>query len=334
MIAAIHFRDFKALRSASVRLGAFNLLVGPSGSGKTSLLQAILRLRTLAAAAPEPPAANRDPGLGPRIVFDFAPPFEGLQAVIGCEPDELVCNLLTLQAQPEAARGRWPELRARLGTVREYLFDHFAMGRPAPRASGGDLASNAGNIAAVLAEWREHAPATFATVESGFRRLNPEFAALDLADGPDGTVALRVRTRAPESSVIPAENLAQGTLYSLAILTLAAVPRPPAVVCLEEADRGFHPRLLRAIRDELYRLSHPGDAGLARPPAQVVVTSHSPYLLDLFKDHPEEVILAQKSGSAATFRRLSEVPGLGEHLREAHLGDLWYSGVLGGVPGE
>jgi len=47
MIAAVHFKNFKALRSAAVRLEPFNLLIGPSGSGKTSLIQALLRLRTL-----------------------------------------------------------------------------------------------------------------------------------------------------------------------------------------------------------------------------------------------------------------------------------------------
>ena len=46
MIAAVHFRNFKALRSAAVRLAPFNLFIGPSGSGKTSLIQALLRLRT------------------------------------------------------------------------------------------------------------------------------------------------------------------------------------------------------------------------------------------------------------------------------------------------
>ncbi|MDP1579537.1 MAG: AAA family ATPase, partial [Candidatus Didemnitutus sp.] len=49
MIAEVHFENFKALRCATVRLGAFNLLIGPNGSGKTSLIQALLRLRTLAA---------------------------------------------------------------------------------------------------------------------------------------------------------------------------------------------------------------------------------------------------------------------------------------------
>jgi predicted ATPase len=88
------------------------------------------------------------------------------------------------------------------------------------------------------------------------------------------------------------------------------------------------------VRDALYRLSYPQDAGEKRAPVQVIATTHSPYLLDLFKDHPEEVVLADKQGNAASFTRLSERADLMELMQEAHLGDLWYSGILGSVPDE
>jgi hypothetical protein len=67
---------------------------------------------------------------------------------------------------------------------------------------------------------------------------------------------------------------------------------------------------------------------------QVIATTHSPYLLDLYRDHPEEIILASKHGNAATFQRLSERTDILELMKDASLGDLWYSGILGGVPGE
>jgi hypothetical protein len=91
--------------------------------------------------------------------------------------------------------------------------------------------------------------------------------------------------------------------------------------------------MLRGVRDVLYRLSFPADYGHDRPPTQVIVTTHSPQLLDLFRDHPEEVIIADKAGRAARFMRLSDRPDLAALLAEGgSLGDLWYSGILGGVP--
>lgn len=104
------------------------------------------------------------------------------------------------------------------------------------------------------------------------------------------------------------------------------------MVCLEEPDRGIHPRLYREIQDALYRLAYPASYELNRKPVQVLVTTHSPYLLDLHREHPEEVVIAQKNGTSATFQKLTDREDIEELLSEASLGELWYSGVLGGVP--
>lgn len=335
MFAAVYFQNFKALRSTAVRLEPFNLFIGPNGSGKTSLIQALLRLRTLAGL----PVTHGDElkghrPEGPRIEFHFAPPFEGIRVTLGCDSDELVCNLLVVD-QPAGAAGeqQWADLRTKLRGIRAYLFDHYAMAVPAKRADGAELASNAGNLAAVLAARRESQPAAFAALVEDFRRILPEYVGLDFRDAGDGRVELTAAL-AGESRPVPAESLSQGTLYLLATLALAHDPTPPTVVCLEEADRGVHPRMLREVRDALYRLSYPKDAGLDRAPVQVITTTHSPYLLDLFKEYPEEVVLSHKHGQAATFTRLSDRTDLLDLVKEAHLGDLWYSGILGGVPGE
>jgi len=333
VIASVHFKNFKALRSATVKLEPFNLVIGPNGSGKTSLIQALLRLRTLAAL----PAAHthelKNPRAGgPEIEFRFRPPFDGLRVVSACAQDELVCDTLVVHHPPgDQGEELWEKLRARLLTIRGYLLDHYAMAVPAKRDERRELASNAGNLAAVLAGWRESAPATLARLEAEFQRIVPEFKGLEFRDVDAGRIELLARVN---GEAVPADSLSQGTLYLLAILALAFTPEPPAVVCLEEADRGVHPRMLREIRDALYRLSYPHDFNETRAPVQVITTTHSPYLLDLFKDHPDEVVLANKHGRSATFERLSAREDLRELLSESNLGDLWYSGILGGTPDE
>jgi hypothetical protein len=91
---------------------------------------------------------------------------------------------------------------------------------------------------------------------------------------------------------------------------------------------------LREIRDALYRLCYPKSFGSNRRPVQIVTTSHSPYFIDLFRDHPEEVVISEKHGREAHFARLSDRADLSELLREGSLGDMWFSGILGGVPEE
>ncbi len=137
-----------------------------------------------------------------------------------------------------------------------------------------------------------------------------------------------------EGHTYTASDLSHGTLIALAILTLAYLPEPPKIVGIEEPDRGIHPRLLREVRDALYRLSYPKDHGESREPVQVIATTHSPYFLDLFRDHPEEIVIAERVGEEAKFQRLSDRPDVDEILGDAPLGEVWYSGILGGVPAQ
>ncbi len=308
-------------------LAPFNLVIGPNGSGKTSLIQALLQLRALAKLPLAPGAAPATSSHGPEISFRFSAPHDALEVKLSCA-SELVCDLL--RVVPAKAAG-WPALKGNIARIRSYLLDHYAMAEPAPRAGGAELASNGGNLAAVLAWRRDRSPKIFGDLAREFLRVMPEFVAIELADRGDGRVGLELKLGDGGGNVT-VENLSQGTLYALAVFTLAFDPEPPSILCIEEIDRGVHPRLLREIRDALYRLSYPKSFQLGREPVQVIATTHSPYMLDLFRDHPEEIVIAQKHGREARFERLADRADVKELLREGSLGDMWFSGILGGVP--
>lgn len=330
MIASVTFRNFKALRNTSLSLAPFNLVVGPNGSGKTSFIQALLRLRTLAKLHPQSsPSGTAAPFEHPTIVVRFAPPFAEVDVELGCSSD-FVCDLLHVRS-PSAEM--WDRARLAVSGIRSFLFDHYAMAEPALTSDCKELAGNGANFAAVLASWHQTQRPLFDQVEAEFCRLLPEFKGLTFHNPAPDRVEL-MAIFADEERPAPAENLSQGTLYTLATLTLAFAPQPPSVICIEEVDRGIHPRLLREIRDALYRLSYPESFGEKRVPVQIIATTHSPYLLDLFREHPEEIVIAQKGGSEARFERLVDRPDLEELLQGGPLGDIWFSGILGGVPEE
>lgn len=329
MIAAVSFRNFKALRAASLRLGPFNLVIGPNGSGKTTLIQAVLQLRTLAKLPLADETRFSASAEAPEIVFNFSPPFEAVEARLGCS-SELLCDLLRVKSPTPAL---WTELKAALRRMRSFVLDHTTMAAPVLRSGGATLAADGANLAAVLAWRRERSPEDFARLEAETLRVFPEFSALVITEPSVDTVGLELAL-ADGSGNVPVANLSQGTLYLLDVLTLALDPAPPTVLCIEEIDRGIHPRMLREVRDALYRLSYPLAAGETRPAVQVVATTQSPYFLDLFREHPEEIVITQKRGNAAHFERLSERADLPELLREGSLGDMWFSGILGGVPEE
>jgi len=329
VIASIQFRRFKVLRSAGLQLEPFNLIIGPNGSGKTSLIQAILKLHALAGLPVPAAAESAKTPHGPELIFHFTPPHAAVEARLSCV-SELVCDHLQVKS-PKAAE--WETVKAELAGTRVYLFDHYAMAAAAPRANGVELAANGANLAAVLAARRARDPAAYAVWEAEALRLLPDYSRIELRDKPGDAVELALGLR-EENEIVPADGLSQGTLYLLALLALAYDPAPPSILCIEEVDRGIHPRRLREVRDMLYRLSYPAAYGLSHAPTQVIATTHSPYLLDQFRDHPEEIVIAQKSGRSATFERLIDRPDLDELLREGSLGDMWFAGLLGGVPDE
>lgn len=329
MIASIEFTNFKVLRSARIELAPFNLLIGPNGSGKTSVLVALQRLRQFAGRPPQFAAqaapASADSG---QLLFRFRAPFAALTAQLVCAPDGAGRSLRIIGGHEVPAR--WNELVARLATVRVVALEQAALARPSPAGASILLGDDGTNLPAALDRLQREQPDIFARLVAEFCRILPEYRSIGCATAPDGARRL-VAEIVGETRPLGAEDLSQGTLALLGLLVLTQVQPFPSILCLEEIDRGIHPRLLREIRDLLYRMSEPGEG---RPGTQILTTTHSPYLLDLFRDSLEEVIVAQKRGTEATFERLSDREDLRGAIGDASLGDLWYSGVLGGVPAE
>ncbi|GIW95100.1 MAG: hypothetical protein KatS3mg110_3141 [Pirellulaceae bacterium] len=195
------------------------------------------------------------------------------------------------------------------------------------------LAESGANLASVLDALRDRYPERFEMFNEALTDWFPEFdKVLFEVPGQAGLKAIALRTRDGQYS-IPVTQLSDGTRLALALLAVTWLPEPPTIVGIEEPDRGIHPRLLHKVHDALVRLAYPEQFGEERPPVQVIATTHSPYLVDLFKDHPEHVVIANKTGLEVTFRRLSESDELLQELDKGpSLGEIWFSGLLGGVP--
>ncbi len=327
MIASVAFKNFKVLRRADLKLQPFNLVIGPNGSGKTSLIQALQRLRTLSQLSDGTAPSSEAQAEMAQIAFRFDPPYENLSAELSCVSD-VQCDALAVE--PEKA-ANWPGLQKQLSQIRAYLFDHRSMASPCEKKEAARLSSDGGNLAAVLQRMSEVAPKAFEELVDELIRIMPEFSELSFQEVSDSQVDVALSLKDGSGTVLAAD-LSQGTLYLLGMLVLAYDPAPPAMVCIEEIDRGIHPRMLREVRDLLYRLSYPEDK--ERRPVQVIATTHSPYLLDLFRDHPEEVVISQKEGNAARFECLADRDDLEQIMTDGSLGDIWFSGILGGVPEE
>jgi energy-coupling factor transporter ATP-binding protein EcfA2 len=117
---------------------------------------------------------------------------------------------------------------------------------------------------------------------------------------------------------LPAAQVSDGVLLVLAYLTILYLPPKyqPRVVLVEEPENGIHPQRLEEVLGILRELVK------EQSKTQVILTTHSPYLLDSFE--PEEVTLCQMNpDGAVSAHRLSESKSV-EKLRKIFtLGEIW-----------
>jgi predicted ATPase len=119
-----------------------------------------------------------------------------------------------------------------------------------------------------------------------------------------------------DGSVVPADLLSEGTMIALGILTKLREPRRPRLVLIDDVDRGLHleaqTKLVQVLR-ALMKLD---------PELQIVCTTHSPYLLDLFE--PSEVrVLALDAERRTHARTLVEHPDFGKWKFGTQTSELW-----------
>ncbi len=330
MIESIEFTNFKALSHTTLPLSPFTLLLGPNGSGKTSILQAIQIFAQGGLAHSSLLSITTKDRMAPvEIKICMRLNNQRILADSKWNPGGQTINFLNYSDGRTliGAEGNIP--RQWLARMRTYSLDATAIAQPS-QVSSQPLGWNGAGLAAVLDDLKDNHLDRWEMLLEEMRRWLPEYDYVMFDKPQPGSKALALRTK-KGGHRIPATALSQGTLIGLALLTLAYLPDPPSLVGLEEIDRGLHPRLLRHLQDALYRLSYPESCGETRPPIQVIATTHSPYLLDLYRDHPEEIVLAQKEGLEVQMKRLTDIEHYEEILGDSPLSEVWYSGVLGGV---
>jgi predicted ATPase len=113
-----------------------------------------------------------------------------------------------------------------------------------------------------------------------------------------------------------------GTVRLLGLLALLYDPNPPALTCIEEIDHGLHPQALELLVERLREASER---------SQFIIATHSPAFADRLK--PEELIVCERlpdGSSAIPAISVAEVKRIVRRSKGLPLGELWFSGVLGG----
>jgi predicted ATPase len=372
----LRIRNYRVLRDVEFSaVTPLTVLVGPNGSGKSTVLDALAFLHEAVTAGLEPAWRNRG-GMRELRSRDSAGPIE-IEIVYrddrsGDRPvryrvaideadgsPEVVSELLEwsyCDAQPTHVlrfeRGRGAavamddeEWRAahqeavsisnlalsvfgqieRYGSVRRTL-DFIKDWHVSSRC----LSQTGDNLPNVIQYLREREPDRLRSLIDRLASQVPQLASVGTEVLADGRLLLRW-CDAPFREPMLSRCISAGAMKLLACLVLLTDPGIPALVGIEGPENLLHPRLLRGLADELRR---------AADRSQLVVTSHSPHLVDALR--PEELwVLYRRADGCAGARRVSDMPQVIAHVQSGGLlGNLWMEGyfdvgdplVRGGAP--
>ncbi|MDR2115437.1 MAG: ATP-binding protein [Planctomycetaceae bacterium] len=111
---------------------------------------------------------------------------------------------------------------------------------------------------------------------------------------------------------IPSWLFSSGTLRILAMLSILNCETPPPIVFIEEVENGLDPRTLNLLVEEIRGML---------PKHQFIVTTHSPYFLDLVD--LQHVVVAERNDCKTEFYRPDDDEKLKMWKEKFSVGDLY-----------
>ncbi|MDO7874925.1 AAA family ATPase [Hymenobacter sp. ASUV-10] len=180
------------------------------------------------------------------------------------------------------------------------------------------LSPNGDNLPNVLYYLHEKHPDVLEKIAAQLRRWVPGLADIVTEITSDERLLLRFKD-APFEKPLPAQYMSGGTMRLAALLTLLYEPNATGLLGMEEPDNELHPLLLYRLAEEL---------GKATETRQLLVTTHSPMLLDALA--PEQVWILHRDAEGYTqATRTADIPNVPELVEDGSpLGYLWTSNAF------
>jgi predicted ATPase len=187
--------------------------------------------------------------------------------------------------------------------VRRWQFltlNPYPIGEPAPqRRTGGPpmLNRDGSNLGQYLLSLREASVDAFNDLLEALQYVLPY--AKDVQPAITQEIERLVFLEMTEEDFkVPGWLLSTGTLRILALLACLRHPDPPPLLVIEEVENGLDPRTVHLLVEEFR-------AALATKKTQIIVTTHSPYLLDLLD--LSHIVVVKRVDGEPVFRRPDKV---------------------------
>jgi len=339
MIDKINIKNFKSIVDLEFDPGRINILIGANGCGKTNILEAI----ALASAANQNRLDYEYLGRRLRIAepefmcsqFESNDDANIENDIVISLTDHLGQNTYCLLSY-DSNTNSWTDRKLN-GLTKDFIYTHLssflifspeetnlrkfnddAMIRPLDRRGEGmfrhlkELLSNGNN------EMMEalHAGLSLLDWFKGFeipKDLFTQESRLDIAD----------RYLKETKPFFDQQSLNEGFLFLLFYLILFNSPKTPSFFAIDNIETSLNPKLSRRLLQHLVEVAKKTDK-------QVIITTHSPYVLDGLdlSDDGQRLFVVRRNIDGHT--KVSRVQY--KENRNLPLSEIWMSGVLGGLP--
>ena len=214
----------------------------------------------------------------------------------------------------------------RVAALREFITDWYVsylsidQTRNQPEAGPQERLSKGGeNLANVIQYLKEQHPERLEEIFGVLRARIPRLDRVEAEPMPDGRLLLQIKD-APFEQPILSNFVSDGTMKMLAYLTVLYDPEPPRFIGIEEPENFLHPRLLPELAEECRAASER---------SQLLITSHSPFLLNVMRAEEVRVLYRDEQGFTQAVRAC-DIQGITEFVKAgASLGHLWMEGHFG-----
>ena len=320
MIQQVKIQNFKCLRDVTVALERFTVFVGANGSGKTSFLQAVDLLCRSFRTQPN----QLDGEFRANLSYGATE-----QVELSCQSGETHFRYRTSQPQQpgqqwtgdgcafakDAKPLDWKQWQLQQGMLPNPVW--LRLDPNALRNAGGSnhtdprmMQPNGQGLHAATAAMNLEDPDLWLKLQDDLRRIVP--AVRRLRHTPQNELLFDTIN----GKGLKAQQVSEGTLLTLGLLTAIHGVNKPGVLLLDDLDRALHPKAQRELIDLLRGVQ------ATNPEIQIVGSTHSPYLLGRME--PGEVLVTslREDGSTAC-EPLTHHPKFSKWKDEFHPGEMW-----------
>ncbi len=327
MLSQITIKRYKSLFDVTIDLEPLTVFIGPNSSGKSNICEALFVLSHLVKGFSLQEAVLQlpnNPNWQDKYWQGQTQPMS-FTLMVQVNKD-VVRQVFHLPHQKAVGQAAETSIAQALARIIVYNFSSAALSKEATNPQmmpTGEGIANA--LTDILLDDRER----FIELEQRFIRLAPNISRISLKRAGDHNL-LRLVDKYSEH-LIPASDISDGILRILAFLAALYQVQTPSIVCFEEPENGIHPWLLRKMMEILNSVATEGITGKA---VQVLISTHSPVLLNYVKPEQVRAVEINNEGKTQVFALSTESARFQAAMEsyDGELGELWFTNLFGVNP--